>query len=97
MIPNYRTVSITANADENVVPIILAELKAEGYATPRFTLDFVGFEGDEGESFKVNGNPLKVPSTGYFITPYCGDDNYIAIHSLTFDEAVSDKNIWIIY
>lgn len=97
VIPNYRTITVSAEAHQNIVPLILAQLKEEGYETRRFTLDFIGFEGAEGETFKVNENPLKVPSTGYFITPYCGGDNHINIHSFSFDEAITDRDIYVIY
>lgn len=97
MIPNYRTIQITADANENVLPQIYEELKEEGYITPRFTLDFVGFEASEGTAFKINGNPLKVPSSGTFITPYSSEGNFLSIRSLSFDEGCSGLNLWIIY
>ena len=97
MVPNYRTISISAEANENVVPKIYELLKAEGYTTPIFVLDFVGFEAAEGTSFKINNNPLKVPSTGRFYSPFRASNDFLKISSLTFDEAISNMNLWIIY
>lgn len=97
MIPNYRTVTISAGANENIIPLIYEQLKENGYNTPTFTLDFIGFEAAEGTSFKINGNPLKVPSTEKFITPYGGDGNKIIIRSVTFDSSISNMNFWIIF
>lgn len=97
MIPNYRTVTLTADANVNVVPMIYNILKAEGYNTSNFLLDFVAFEADAGTQFKINGNSLKVPSSGKFYTPYCGDDNYISINSLSFDEGCNSLDLYIIY
>lgn len=48
MIPNYRTITLTAGANVNVVPMIYKILKAEGYNTSDFLLDFVAFEADAG-------------------------------------------------
>ena len=90
MIPNYTTIRITASANENVVQKIYEELQKTGYHTSNFILDFVGFEMDSGTHFKINGNPLKVPSTGKFYTPYASSSDFLPIHSLTFDAGVSN-------
>ena len=97
MIPNYRTITLTAGANVNVVPMIYKILKAEGYNTSDFLLDFVAFEADAGTQFKINGNPLKVPSSGAFYTPYCGNENFISINSLSFDEGCNGLDLYIIY
>lgn len=97
MIPNYRTITITAAANENVVPKIYEILKQEGYSTPKFILDFVGFETTAGTKFKINGNSLKVPTSGKFFTPYSSEGNFLSIHSLTFDQGCQGLDIWIIY
>lgn len=96
MIPNYRTVTISADANQNIVPLIYNILKEEGYRTAHFTLDFIGFEATAGTSFKINGNPLKVPSTNKFYTPY-GDDSFLSIYSVTFDNAINGVDFWVIY
>lgn len=98
MVGNYRTMTLSAEANENLVPKIYKLLTESGnYTTPRFFLDFVGFEANAGTSFKINDNPLKVPSTGKFITPYGGESNHIVIHSLTFDQAISNMDFWVIF
>lgn len=97
MVPNYRTVTISAGADENVVPKIYDILKEEGYTTPHFVLDFVGFEAAEGTEFKINGNSLKVPSTEIFYSPFSSSNDFLKINSLTFNEAISNMDLWIIY
>lgn len=96
MVPNYRTITLSAGANENIVPLIYKVLQKEGYQTPRFTLDFIGFEADAGTSFKINGNPLKVPSNERFITPY-GENSFLSIHSVTFDQAFTGIDFYIIY
>ena len=97
MIPNYRTITMTADADVDLIPLIYEVLKAEGYKTPTFYLDFVGFEADAGTTFKINGNPLKVPTCGAFFTPYGSDTNFLQINSLSFDEGCSGLDLWIMY
>lgn len=98
MVGNYRTITLSAGANENLVPRIYELLAEDGnYTTQRFSLDFVGFEADAGTSFKINGNPLKVPSTGKFITPYSGENNHIIIRSLSFDSAISNMDFWVIF
>lgn len=97
MIPNYRTVTISAGANENIVPLIYEELQKDKYSTPHFVLDFIGFEATAGTTFNINGNPLKVPSNGTFITPYGGDGASLAIHSVIFNNAISNMDFWIIY
>ena len=97
MIPNYRTIAVSGAANENLVPKIYEKLKESGYSTSHFSLDFVGFEITPGITFKINGNPLKVPSTGIFFTPYSDSNNFLQINSLTFDIPVNNLDMWIIY
>lgn len=97
MIPNYRTITITADSNENIMPLIYEELKANGYKTSDFVLKFIGFEADAGTAFKINGNPLKVPLNGKFYTPYGGEDNTMLIRKVSFDEGCSGLDLWIIY
>ena len=49
-----------------------------------------------GTEFKINKNPMKVPSNGYFISPYDGE-RYLNIYSLTFDNGCSGLDIYGIY
>ncbi len=95
MVANYRTFTISAGADENVVDKIYEILQKEGYNNPKFRLQFVGFEAPQGTALKINGNPLKVPSTEYFISPY-GEERHMAILKLTFDGGF-DGDIYCIY
>lgn len=97
MIPNYRTVTISAPANTNIVPLIYEQLKQEGYRTSIFNLDFIGFQGEAGSEVYINKNPLKVPSTGDFFTPYNGSSDFIQINSVVFPRAISDMDFWIIY
>lgn len=97
MIPNYRTITISAPAEINIVPLIYKKLQEEGYSTPRFVLDFIGFEGEPGDIVYINKNLVKVPSTGNFFTPYSGSSDFISINSVTFPDAISEKDFWIIY
>lgn len=96
MAANYRCFSVSAGADENIIPIIYKELQKEGYTSPKFQLHFVGFEAAAGTEFKINKNPMKVPSNGYFISPYDGE-RYLNIYSLTFDNGCSGLDIYGIY
>lgn len=97
MTPNYRCSTITAGADVNIVPMILKELEAEGYTTPRFYLDFIGFEMKKGTKFKLNGNPMTVPTNNYFISPYDSENDLMHIHSVSFDSGITGQDIYYIY
>lgn len=97
MIPNYRTITISAGANENIVSKIYEKLKEEGYRSTNFVLKFVGFEASVGVQFKINGNTLKVPSSGKFISPYSGDGDYLRIHSMSFNTGFSNRDFYIIY
>lgn len=98
MISNYRTVTISASANENLVPKIREALENDNIFTkPDFDLDFVGFEAAEGTTFKINHNPLKVPSNGIFYSPYQNKDEHMSIRSLVFDSAITNMNFWIIF
>lgn len=93
---NYGCFSITAKKDENIVPLVFKEF-AGGVPTGAYNkLKFIGFEGPAGTTFKLNGTPNKIPTTGKFITPYEGD-RYLTINSLTFDDGCSDFNVWVIF
>jgi hypothetical protein len=96
MVANYRCFTITAKANENVVDKIYKLLKEEGYVNEPFELQFVGFYEAAGTRLKINGNPLKVPDNGYFITPYT-TERYLRIKKLTFDRGCSNLDIWCIY
>ena len=98
MIPVYRTITLSADANEDLVPKIYKILNEEHrIQSPRFILDFVAFEAAAGTTFKINSSPLEVPSTGKFFSPYLDSQNFLEIHSLTFDESISDMKFYIIY
>ena len=97
MIPNYRTVQITASSNEEIVDKIYAVLKAEGYTTPNFVLKFVGFETTAGTVFHLNGKQAIVPLSGSFITPYQNEGDYLPVRSLKFNSTINNMNFWIIY
>ena len=82
---DYRMSTIIADADENVVELIANELKEEGYKFSKLKLSFVGFEAPAGTAFFLNNQekPMKVPSSGKFVTPYNGEQG-MAITSLKF-------------
>lgn len=93
----YACVPVTADANENVLKKIYEYLNTNyKYFNTKFSVRFVGFEAAEGTTFKINGIGNRVPSSGYFITPY-GGNYYMNINSLTFDEGCSGLNIYIIY
>lgn len=98
MIPVYRTITLSADANEDLIPKIYKILNEEHrIQTSRFVIDFVAFEAAEGTAFKINSSPLVVPSTGKFFSPYLDAKNFLEIYSLTFDEAITDMNFYIIY
>lgn len=98
MIPVYRTITLSADANEDLVPKIYKILNEEHrIEAPKFTLDFVAFEAAAGTSFKINSSPLEVPSTGKFYSPYLDSKNFLEIRSLTFDKSVSNLKLYIIY
>ena len=92
----YGCVAVTATADENVVPLVFKAMSGNVPTGTKCKLQFVGFEADEGTAIKLNGMPNKVPSVGYFITPY-DSVNHMTINQLSFDEGCSDLNIWFIF
>lgn len=98
MIPVYRTITLSAEANEDLIPKIYKILNSERrIQTPNFVIDFVAFEAEAGTTFKINSSPLEVPSTGKFFSPYLDSHNFLEIHSLTFDESISDMKFYIIY
>lgn len=97
MMMNYRCVEIDAKPEDNAIEKIYEKIHEEdGYTNTRFQPHFIGFEADQGKSFKLNGIKNQVPSCGYFITPYDGE-KFMTINSLYFDEEVSSFKIWCIY
>lgn len=97
MVPNYRTITISAPTETNIVPLIYEELKKTGYRTPRFVLDFIGFQADAGTIVQINGNPVKVPPNGTLYTPYFSGSDFLQIRSVVFPTALTNKDLWIIY
>lgn len=93
---NYGCFTITAKKNENVVPLIFKAFTGNVPTGALNKLKFVGFEGPVGTTFKLNGTPNKIPTTGKFITPYDGEC-YMAISSLTFDNGCTDFDIWVIF
>lgn len=96
MIPNYRTFTLTATAEDDIVKLIYEELKKEGYKNPDFELRFIGFEAAAGTQIIINGNPNKVPSTKYFITPYTGDE-YMLIKTVKMPAGCAALDFHVIY
>lgn len=94
----YSCVTIDSiQAKENVIPLIFKELTGSIPTVSKQRLAFVGFEADKGTKFKINGLPNEVPSCGYFITPYTGQNDHMDIRSLSFDTTQSSLKIWFIY
>ena len=92
----YGCVNVTADANENVVPLIFKELTGNIPVNTKCKLQFVGFETAAATKIKINGTPNRVPSNGRFYTPYDGV-NHMIIQSLSFDEGCSALNIWFMY
>lgn len=92
----YGCVEVAVAAGEDAVKKIYEQLHRQtGYYNTRFVLKFIGFEADQGVSFKINNVPNQVPSTKYFITPY-GGNYYMPIYSLIFDSDFSGDIYYII-
>lgn len=93
----YRCVTVSATNTDNILDKIYQILRQEdGYFNTRFQLKFIGFEAEAGTTFRINGVPNKVPSTGNFITPYDGE-HYMIISSLYFDNGCTSQDFYIIY
>lgn len=92
----YACATITAAANENIIPLLFKELTGNIPTTSKCKVQFIGFEAAEGTKIKINGVPNLVPSTGKFITPYDGA-NHLIISSLTFDTGCPGLNIWFLY
>lgn len=93
---NYNCVKITAEADENIVPLIFEKLTGNIPKGSKCMLKFVGFEDDVDTEFKINNAPNVVPSSGYFITPYDGN-NYLPVTQLSFNAKKENFKIWFIF
>lgn len=97
MLMSYRCVEVKIEKDVNIIDEIYKIIhKEDKYFNTRFQPHFIGFEAEEGTTFKINGMENRVPSCGYFITPYDGV-NYITINSLYFNEGMDKLKIWVIY
>lgn len=92
----YACVEITAQADENIVPLLFKELTGTVPPGQQCKIQFIAFEESAGEELTINGVPNIVPSTGQFITPYDGA-NHMMIHSVTFKNGLDGKKIWFIF
>lgn len=77
--------TISASSNDNIVDIISEKLNKQGWKNSDIRLDFVGFEAPAGTSFFINDqkDAIKVPSCGYFISPYNGE-RYMKIFNLKF-------------
>lgn len=93
---DYRMYSGGVPAGENVIPLIIKSLNAQG-EQQRGPLKMVAFEGDAGLTFKLNNHKevMAIPSTGKFYTPYSGD-RYMAIFSLIFTQPFAGNIYYII-
>lgn len=92
----YGCVSITAQADENIIPLIFKKMTGNIPVASKCKLQFIGFEAAAGTKVKVNKIPNQVPSTEKFITPY-DSGNHLIINSFSFDEGCNNLNIWFLY
>lgn len=77
--------TVSASSKDNVVELISNKLKEQGLRHSSLKLHFVGFEAPVGTSFFINNQkePMKVPSCGYYISPYDGE-RYMNIFNLKF-------------
>ena len=95
---DYRMYSEGAPAGKNVVELIQKRLEEQGQVkTAKLVLDFVGFEGSAGTTFRLNNQEdrIAIPKTGYFISPNCGE-KYMQINSLIFDSDFSGNIYYIV-
>lgn len=95
---DYRMISIVAAPDENVIKLIHKELtEQKQIKVDKLVLKFIGFEAESGTEFYLNKQttPIKVPSTGNFITPYNGE-RYMDIYNLSFPEGFSGDLYYIV-
>ena len=95
---DYRMYNLGVPAGENAVELIFKHLKEQGQIkVNKLVLDFVGFEGEAGTNFTLNkqGDKIAIPSNGYFISPYTGNE-YCKITSLVFEKDFSGNIYYII-
>lgn len=97
MAANYRVFNITAEANENIIDKIYEILKKEGYKNPNFKVHFIGFEAKKGTEFLFNRNQMKIPSSGYFISPYEGESSYINVNELFMINGCNNQDFYCIY
>lgn len=94
---DYRMWKCTANAGENCVPLIKASMKTNDGINSNTPLQFVAFEAASGTKFYLNDSkePMEVPSTGKFITPFDGQRG-MKIWSLKFKNRFSGNIYYIV-
>ena len=82
---DYRMMNISSSSEENIVEIISKKLNEQGWKNSGIKLHFFGFEAPAGTAFYINDqkDAIKVPSCGYFISPFNGD-RYMNIFNLKF-------------
>lgn len=94
---NYRMITISAGANDDVVKMIQTNLEKKGELFLNFSLKFIGFEAPAGTQLILNNNDegITVPSNGKFITPFNGD-YYMHIRNLVFPNGFSGNIYYII-
>lgn len=92
---DLRMIKVTAAANQDIIPLIFAELENAGDKHPEYQLDYIGFEATAGTGFKINDNAMEVPSSGHFVTPYEGN-NYLRIRQFSFDSGCTAQNVFYI-
>lgn len=92
---DLRMIKVTAAANQDIIPLIFAELENEGEKHSEYQLDYIGFEATAGTTFKINDNSMEVPSNGHFVTPYEGD-RYLRIRQFSFNAGCTAQNVFYI-
>lgn len=94
---DYRMYTANVGANEEVVSLIKESLKQTDNITSVTPFRFIGFEGDTGTQFYLNGstNPMEIPSCGYFITPFDGE-RCMPIYSLKFAQSFTGSIYYIL-
>ena len=94
---DYRMITVSAGGNDNIVDLIRKRLNEQGLKNYKVNLDFVGFAAPKGTEFYLNNqkDTIKVPSCGYFITPYNGE-RYMKIFNLKFPNGFNGDIYYIV-
>ena len=92
---DYKMFTANCSADDNIIDLINKDLIKKGLNNSKGYIRFVGFEGEAGTAFKINGDQFVIPKVGHFVTRFTGERGE-DIYSLYFNNGCTGLNIYYI-